>query len=75
MPQKSAAIHEITGQWEELVSRPEFRGHRVKITIMDRPQINQDADGWLESLHKMADHGVKIIRPADDSRQSIYEDT
>ena len=23
---------EMTGRWEELVSRPEFRGHQVRIT-------------------------------------------
>ena len=24
-------LNEVTGRWEELVSRPEFRGHQVKI--------------------------------------------
>ena len=27
---------EVTGRWEELVSRPEFRGHQVKITIVEQ---------------------------------------
>ena len=30
-------LNEVTGRWEELVSRPEFRGHQVKITIIDQP--------------------------------------
>ncbi len=67
---------EITGPWEELVSRPEFRGHQVKITIVDQPAIAPvENDDWLEALHRMASNGVRIARPADDSRESIYEGT
>jgi hypothetical protein len=65
---------EVTGRWEELILRPEFRGHRVKITIMDEPPAKRNGDdNWLESLHQMARNGVRITRPADDSRESIYE--
>ena len=64
---------EITGRWEELVSRPEFRGHRVKITIIDEPPGVAEKDEWLKSLHRMASDGVRVSHPADDSRESIYE--
>jgi hypothetical protein len=63
---------EVTGPWEELVSRPEFRGHQVKITIIDQPGAAPAGDDWLESLHRMAAGGVRITRPADDSREGIY---
>jgi hypothetical protein len=63
---------EVTGRWEELVSRPEFRGHRVRITVLDRPSAALETDDWVESLRRMASNGVRIIRPADDSRESIY---
>jgi hypothetical protein len=66
---------EVTGRWEELVSRPEFRGHCVKITIIDQPAEGAERDEWLESLRRMASNGVPISRPADDSRESIYEGT
>jgi hypothetical protein len=64
---------EVTGPWEELVSRPEFRGHRVRITILDQPAAVVGTDDWLESLHRMASDGVRITHPADDSREGIYE--
>jgi hypothetical protein len=66
---------EVTGPWEELVSRPEFRGHQVRITIVDQPAAAPETDQWLESLRRMAAGGVRITRPADDSRESIYEGT
>ena len=66
---------EMTGRWEELVSRPEFRGRQVKITIVDQPPPAPEGDDWLEGLHRMANNGVRIARPADDSRESIYEET
>jgi hypothetical protein len=67
-------LTEITGSWEELVTRPEFRGHQVKITIIDRPSSVTKSDDWLASLRQMAANGVRITRPADDSREGIYED-
>jgi hypothetical protein len=68
-----AETFEVTGYWEELVSRPEFRGHQVKITIVDKPSPVVETDGWLESLRQMASNGVRIVHPADDSRETIYE--
>ena len=65
---------EITGLWEDLVSRPEFCGHHVRITIVDESSGGGQSDPWLASLHEMAKNGVRITRPADDSRQGIYED-
>ena len=66
---------EVTGRWEELLSRPEFRGHQVKITIVDELPAPAETDDWLESLRRMASNGVQITCPADDSRESIYEET
>src|SRR5437773_12398309 len=63
---------EVTGRWEELISRPELRGRRVKVTVLDEQSPDTQADKWLESLHQMASNGVRIARPADDSRESIY---
>jgi hypothetical protein len=67
--------NEVTGRWDELVSRPEFRGHRVRITIIDQPPAAPEVDDWLESLQRMASNGVRITRPANDGRESIYEET
>jgi hypothetical protein len=64
---------EVVGRWEDLVSRPEFRGHRVKITVVDEPAA-AEPDAWLESLSRMASGGVRVTRPVDDSRASAYED-
>lgn len=66
---------DVTGRWEELVSRPEFCGHQVKITIIDQPPAAPETDDWLKSLRQMASNGVRIARPADDSRESVYEGT
>ena len=63
---------EMTGQWEDLVSRPELRGCRVKVTVIDQPSDKPSADDWLQSLRQMAANGVRAARPADDSRESIY---
>lgn len=64
---------EMTGWWEELVKRTEFRGHQVRIVILDQPEPKPECDEWLRSLRQMASGGVRISRPADDSRESIYE--
>jgi len=64
---------EVTGRWEELVSRPEFCGHQVRITIVDQPAAAPETDDWLKTLRQMAGNGVRITRPADDTREGIYE--
>jgi hypothetical protein len=69
---ESHAPMELLGRWEDLVSRPEFRGHQVRITIVDPPSQAEESDEWLQSLQRMVDNGVRITRPADDSRESIY---
>jgi hypothetical protein len=71
----AAKMLEITGRWEELVSRPEFRGRQVRITIVDQPPAAMETGDWLESLRRMASSGVPVTRPADDSREGIYEGT
>ena len=38
---------EVTGRWEDLISRPELRGHNVKVTVLDdvqRPELHE----WIE---------------------------
>jgi hypothetical protein len=64
---------EVIGRWEELVSRPEFRGHRVKISIIDQASGQAETDTWIESLRRMASDGVQVAQAAVDSRESIYE--
>jgi hypothetical protein len=64
---------ELTGRWEDLVARPELRGHRVKVTVLDEAPAEPLADQWLESLRQMVRNGVPVQRPADDGRESIYE--
>jgi hypothetical protein len=66
---------EVTGRWEDFVSRPEFRGHQVRITIVDQPPAASETDAWLESLRRMASNGVRVACPAGDSREGIYEGT
>jgi hypothetical protein len=66
---------EVTGRLENLVSRPEFRGHQVRITIVDKPSAEMETDDWLDSLRRMASNGVRISLPTDDRRESIYEET
>jgi hypothetical protein len=66
-------LTEFTGRWEDLVSRTEFRGHRVRIAIVDQPPAATDADKWVESLRQMAAGGVRVATAADDSRESVYE--
>lgn len=64
---------EMTGQWEDLISRPEFRGCRVKVIVIDQTSDKPSMDDWLWSLRQMAANGVRVSHPADDSRESIYE--
>ncbi len=63
---------EVTGRWEDLVCRPEFRGYQVQIIVLDQPAAMAGTDAWLESLRRMASNGVRITRLADDSRESVY---
>jgi hypothetical protein len=63
---------EVTGRWEDLVNRPEFRGRLVKITIVDHPRQPDQIDEWLQSLERLAAGGVRLGHAADDSRESIY---
>lgn len=66
-------LTEFTGRWEDLVSRPEFRGHRVRIAIVDQSPPAAEADHWVDSIRRMAAGGVRIAAAADDSREGIYE--
>ena len=63
---------EMIGYWDDLVSRPEFRGRQVKITVIEQPPGPPPSDDWLEGLRQMAANGVQVARPADDSREGIY---
>jgi hypothetical protein len=72
MPMGKGMPAEVTGLWEDLVARPEFRGHQVKITIIDQSPPAPKTDPWVESLREMARNGVRLPWLADDSRESIY---
>jgi hypothetical protein len=45
----------------------------VRITIVDQSPVGVEAVGWLDSLHRMVDHGVRLSYSADDNRAGIYE--
>lgn len=65
---------EVTGRWEDLVNRKEFRGHQVRVVILDAETTTTDSsDEWLRSLRRLAEGGVRITRPANDSREAIYD--
>jgi hypothetical protein len=64
---------EIEGRWDDLVSRPELRGHQVRVTILDETPTAPPSDDWLDSLREMARNGLPYTGPIDDSRESIYE--
>jgi hypothetical protein len=61
----------IQGEWDELVSRQDLRGRKVRIIVLDR-----DADDpWLKSLQAWADSHQPLGHPVDDSREAIYSGT
>ena len=66
---------EVTGRWEDLVSRPEFRGHQVRITVIAQPAATAGTDDWLESLRRMASNSGGSLAPRMTAARSIYEGT
>jgi hypothetical protein len=74
---------EVTGRWEDLVDRPEFRGHEVKITIVDQPlaasQRPSRPDGDLtenDGLSKIVLQVSELLRePEFDDRGRLRPPT
>ncbi|MFW5693182.1 MAG: hypothetical protein ACOCWL_03105 [Thermoguttaceae bacterium] len=64
---------EMIGLWDDLVSCTKFRGRQVKVVVLDEPPARATDDEWLQSLRRMARNGVRLVSPADDSRDAIYE--
>ena len=62
----------IQGDWDDLVTRQDLRGRRVRVTVIDEQQ--QD-NPWLKSLHAWADSHKPLGFAVDDSRESIYSGT
>ena len=66
---------EMTGRWEELVPGRSSAGIRCGLRLLtSRPRSRKATIGW-KIVARMASNGVRIIHPADDSRESIYEGT
>jgi len=62
----------IQGDWDELMSRQDLRGRRVRVIVLDEEQPDNP---WLRSLQAWADSHKPLGHPVDDSRESIYSGT
>jgi hypothetical protein len=66
---------EIEGTWEEILSHAEeLAGHRVKVIVLDEPQVptpNPDADNLYERLKDRVGQ-VSFAVPQDLSRRTGY---
>lgn len=59
----------IQGNWDELVTRPDLRGRKVRVIVLDEERSDNP---WLKSLRAWADSHTPLGHPVDDSRESIY---
>jgi hypothetical protein len=66
----------IEGQWDDLISRPDLQGRRVRVIVLDAPPTApvQD-DEWLKRFHAWANSHKPVGHFVDDSRESIYSGT
>lgn len=70
----------IEGNWDDVVLRNELRGHRVRVTVLDKsaprgPRPAQSAEQWARELQAWADAHPHTSHFVDDSRDSIYGGT
>ena len=72
-------IEMIEGDWDDLVSRSDLRGHKVRVIVLDRASeagtTNSQTpvdNAWLKNLNTWADDHQPIENTVDDSRDSIY---
>jgi hypothetical protein len=61
----------IQGDWDELVSREDLRGHSVRVIVLDQDHDNS----WLKSLQAWADSHQPLGHPVDDTREGICSGT
>jgi len=62
----------IQGDWDDLVSRHDLHGRKVRVIVLDEQSPDNP---WLKSLPAWADSHKPLGHPVDDSRQSIYPGT
>lgn len=62
----------IEGTWEEIVGRPELRGRRVRVIVMEEPTPPEDRTEWVKRLRAWAESHTPVNHHVDDSRESIY---
>ena len=61
----------IQGEWDDLVTRQDLRGRKVRVIVLDEVRDNP----WLKSLIAWADSHKPMPHPVDDSRESLYSGT
>ena len=62
----------IQGDWDDLVSRQDLRGRKVRVIVIDEEKPDKP---WLKSLRAWADSHKPLGHLIDDSRESIYSGT
>jgi hypothetical protein len=66
----------VEGSWEEVITRTDLRGHRVRVIVMDSaPTETPTGSDWLKHLREWVDSRPAVTHFVDDSRESIYDGT
>ena len=78
----------IQGDWDDLISRHDLRGRRVRVIVLDQPRstavsatattpvsASEPANPWIANLFAWADSHKPLTNTIDDSRESIYTAT
>jgi hypothetical protein len=68
----------IQGNWDDLVTRQDLHGRKVRVIVLDEESGGVEASGngeWLERLRAWADSHKPLGHSVDDSRESIYSGT
>ncbi len=65
----------IQGDWDDLVTRHDLHGRKVRVIVIDEERPDNP---WLKSLRAWADSHKPVGQAGhliDDSRESIYSGT
>jgi len=68
----------IDGEWDDLISRYDFHGRKVRIIVLHEQGSEGRGSGgkaWLTKLRSWAEGHKPIGHPIDDSRESVYSGT
>lgn len=78
------AEHLIQGIRDDLIKRPDLRGRRVRVVVLDeetphQPTTNPSGDAtdnlWIRRLHAWANSHHLLSHRIDDGRDAIYSGT